>query len=87
MKALSPIQKLRQAIFFGFMCIAATPLVSYSQKSNASLFDGKTFKGWKKVGGDAPFTIQDGMIVGEMTKGTPNTFLVTEKQYGDFILE
>lgn len=51
------------------------------------LFDGKTLKGWKPLGGKAPYTVEDGAIVGTMTKGTPNSFLVTEKEYGDFILE
>lgn len=52
-----------------------------------NLFDGKSLAGWKSVGGDAPYSVEDGMIVGVMTKGTPNSFLITEKEYGDFILE
>lgn len=51
------------------------------------LFDGESLTGWKTLGGKAPYTIEDGAIVGRMTKGTPNSFLVTEKEYGDFILE
>jgi len=51
------------------------------------LFDGKSLAGWKTVGGEAPYTIEDGAIVGRMTKGTPNSFLITEREYGDFILE
>lgn len=51
------------------------------------LFDGKTLNGWKSVGGEAPYTIEDGAIVGTMVKGTPNSFLRTEEEFGDFILE
>lgn len=51
------------------------------------LFNGKTLDGWKMVGGEAPYTIEDGAIVGTMTAGTPNSFLITEQEYGDFILE
>ena len=51
------------------------------------LFDGKTLDGWRMVGGEAPYTIEDGAIVGTMTAGTPNSFLITEQEYGDFILE
>lgn len=51
------------------------------------LFDGKTLNGWKAVTGKAPYAITDGMIIGTMTSGSPNSFLVTEKEYGDFILE
>lgn len=61
---------------------------SYAQTAKKDVFfDGKTFNGWKKVGGAAPYDIVNGEIIGTMTKGTPNSFLVTEKQYGDFILE
>lgn len=58
-----------------------------SEKGWVNLFDGKTLNGWKSVGGKAPYTIEGDAIVGRMTKGTPNSFLITEKEYGDFILE
>lgn len=51
-----------------------------------SLFDGENLDGWKKVGGEATYTVEDGTIVGEVGPG-PNTFLRTEKEYGDFILK
>ncbi|WP_149525286.1 3-keto-disaccharide hydrolase [Sphingobacterium hotanense] len=51
------------------------------------LFNGKDLTGWKTLAGKAPYTIEDDAIVGTMVKGTPNSFLVTEKEYGDFILE
>lgn len=62
-------------------------VLAQSQKGWVNLFDGKTLTGWKSVGGKAPYTIEDGAIVGRMTKDTPNSFLITEKEYGDFILE
>jgi len=52
-----------------------------------SLFNGTDLTGWKTAGGDAKYLIEDDAIVGVMTKGTPNSFLITEKNYGDFILE
>src|SRR5690349_15257778 len=51
------------------------------------LFDGKTLKGWKQMGGAAEYRVVDGAIVGSSKPGVPNSFLVTEKTYGDFILE
>jgi hypothetical protein len=39
------------------------------------------------MGGKAEFTVEDGIIVGRTVANTRNTFLVTEKEYGDFILE
>ena len=52
-----------------------------------SLFDGKSLTGWKQVNGTAPYEAVDGAIVGTTRAGTPNSFLATEKSYGDFVLE
>ena len=51
------------------------------------LFDGKTLKGWKTLGGGADYQVVDGTIVGSSRPGVPNSFLVTEQDYGDFILD
>lgn len=52
-----------------------------------NLFDGQTMNGWVQRGGKAKYAVQDGCIVGTSVPGTPNSFLCTEKEYGDFILE
>lgn len=52
-----------------------------------SLFNGKDLSGWKKLNGTADYIIQEGQIIGVSKMGTPNTFLATEQEYGDFILE
>lgn len=79
-----------------FLVTAAVGFITYqplhveAQQDNSKwtdLFDGKTLTGWKTLGGEAPYNVENGMIVGTMTKGTPNSFLVTEQEYGDFILE
>lgn len=57
-----------------------------AQKWN-SLFDGKTLKGWTQRGGKATYEVKNGEIVGMTVKDTPNSFLCTDKEYGDFILE
>lgn len=51
------------------------------------LFDGKTLSGWTQKGGSAPFKVQNGAIVGTTAKDEPNSFICTEKEYGNFILE
>jgi hypothetical protein len=53
----------------------------------APLFDGKTLAGWKTYGGQAPYEVEDGAIVGTMILETRNSFLATEKEFGDFVLE
>lgn len=52
-----------------------------------NLFDGKDLSGWKQLNGKASFKVQNGEIVGTTVMNEPNSFLATEKEYGDFILE
>lgn len=52
-----------------------------------SLFDGRSLDGWHRLGGTAEYRVEDGAIVGVARTGTPNTFLATEADYGDFVLE
>ncbi len=61
------------------------PVTSFAQWKN--LFDGTSLTGWKQLGGKAEYKVADGMIVGSAVANTPNSFLVTEVEYGDFILE
>ncbi|MCK9343832.1 MAG: DUF1080 domain-containing protein [Massilibacteroides sp.] len=51
------------------------------------LFNGKDFTGFKQLNGNAPYTVEDGMMVGTTKCGEPNSFMATEKTYGDFILD
>ena len=52
-----------------------------------NLFDGKTLNGWKVLAGSGKFSVEDGVIVGTTVLNSGNTFLATEKEYGDFVLE
>lgn len=52
------------------------------------LFDGKSLDGWVQRGGVAKYAIEEGgVIVGTTVPKTPNSFLCTPKDYGDFVLE
>ncbi len=51
------------------------------------LFDGKTLNGWVQKNGTAAYRVEDGTIVGRTSEGSPNSFLCTVKEYGDFELE
>ncbi len=59
----------------------------FAQEKWEMLFNGKDFTGWSKIAGEAEYVIKDGVIIGTSKSGTPNTFLATNKNYGDFILE
>lgn len=51
------------------------------------LFNGEDLSGWVQRGGEAEYSVRDGMIVGKTVLETPNSFLCKEKNYSDFILE
>lgn len=51
------------------------------------LFNGVNFDGWKQLNGEAKYRIEDGVIIGTTVHGTPNSFMSTVKNYGDFVLE
>src|SRR6188474_637783 len=70
--------------------LIALPLFVNAQKNDKgwrNLFNGKDLKGWKEINGKAPYTVENGMIVGTTVVDSPNSFLATEETFGDFILE
>lgn len=60
---------------------------SMAQGKWVNLFNGKDLSGWKQLNGKAKYQAINGEIVGTTVFGEPNSFLVTEQNYGDFILE
>lgn len=58
-----------------------------AQEKWTKLFNGKDLSGWKQLGGKAKYEVKNGEIIGTTVANEPNSFLVTEQPYGDFILE
>lgn len=58
-----------------------------ARSSWVPLFNGKDLSGWKQLNGQAKYTVQNGEIVGTTIYNQPNSFLATEREYDDFILE
>jgi 4-hydroxy-4-methyl-2-oxoglutarate aldolase len=81
----------RSKIYYMFVMLVVLASVCFSrgQQKNewVSLFDGKTLNGWSVHSGFAKYEVEDGAIVGTTVKGSPNTFLCTDREYGDFVLE
>ncbi|GAA0880184.1 DUF1080 domain-containing protein [Algoriphagus jejuensis] len=79
----------RKSLFF----LSSALLISCSKPAQeagdgwTNLFNGEDLTGWKAIAGTATFEVVDGEIIGTSVAGSPNTFLVTEETYGDFILE
>lgn len=64
-----------------------TSLTAVQAQKWQNLFNGKDLSGWKQLNGKAKYEVVNGEIVGTTVANTPNSFLATEKKYGDFIFE
>ncbi|WP_249028396.1 3-keto-disaccharide hydrolase, partial [Salegentibacter salegens] len=74
------------------IAISVPLLINCTDKSDKEafgkpMFSGENFSGWSQKNGNAKYGLEDGVIVGTTVPGTPNSFLATDKKYGDFILE
>ncbi|MDR8393314.1 DUF1080 domain-containing protein [Aliifodinibius sp. S!AR15-10] len=63
------------------------PVQLLAQDGWQQLFNGNNLDGWTQLNGEAEYRVEDGAIVGRAVPNTPNSFLTTEQDYGDFILE
>lgn len=85
------IQELfSRAVFGGMVCclsFAFGPVLAGADGGgHASLFDGSTLEGWTQRNGTATYRVEDGCIVGRTSEGSPNSFLCSDRLYGDFDL-
>ncbi len=69
--------------------VMALSLTARAEESDGwkKLFDGKTLDGWTQRNGTATYRVEDGAVVGKTSEGSPNSFLCTNKEYGDFELK
>ncbi len=81
------VSVMRRVLFLMLaVLVAAVP--AQGDEKWVSLFDGKTLNGWKKAAhGKATYEVVDGAIHGVTVEGSPNSFLMSEQEYGDFELE
>jgi len=75
---------LTATLVFASLCSLA--LTASADDGFVSLFDGKTLDGWIQKNGTATYRVENGTIVGKTAEGSPNSFLCSEKEYGDFEL-
>jgi hypothetical protein len=57
------------------------------QEKWISLFDGSSLDGWTQHSGSAKYWVEDGAIVGQAVPDSDNSFLCTQREFSDFILE
>ena len=78
--------KTNTSLFTVLLIILLIPNFAHSQDWQP-LFENESFDGWTKLNGDAEYQIEGDVVTGTARMGTPNTFLATDRTYGDFILE
>lgn len=70
------------------LLLLATPFAAVCEDGGwTCLFDGRTLEGWTPRGGKAKYSVEDGAIVGTSVPNTDNTFLCSDQNYSDFVLE
>jgi len=82
-RVLLAITVLSLCHFHATQLSAAAP----AEEGWVNLFNGKDLDGWVQRGGKAKYRAENGEIVGTTVPNTPNSFLCTTRDYGDFILE
>lgn len=61
--------------------------IAMAPKAAEPIFDGTTLAGWHQLGGKASYRAQDGCIIGTTRPSTPNSFLVTDREFENFELD
>ena len=67
--------------------VFASPSQSAEPGKWVNLFNSENFNNWVQHNGFATYRIENGTIVGRTAEGSPNSFLCTKQNYGDFELE
>ena len=81
------LPQLAQALAGLFSVLLVVLPAAAEETGWSDLFTGESLDGWRQRGGKARYTVEDGVLVGTSVPNTPNSFLCTEKNYADFLLE
>lgn len=77
----------KSALSLLLICSASAFAQPKSKDGWEPLFNGKNFNGFKQLNGKAKYEAKNGEMVGTTVSNEPNSFMTTEKNYKDFILE
>ncbi len=78
---------MKLATWTGMLLVLAMASAVMAEEGWVSLFDGKTLEGWTQRNGTATYRVEEGTIVGKTMEGSPNSFLCSDNNYGNFELE
>lgn len=68
------------------LLVTSASIHAQDRSGFVDLFNGRDLSGWSQRNGTATFRVDGDAIVGKTAEGSPNSFLCTEAQYGDFEL-
>ncbi len=73
-------------LLFSLLFIFTATAAAQDEAGFIDLFNGKNLEGWTQRNGTATYQVEGDSIVGKTNEGSPNSFLCTDKLYGDFEL-
>ena len=77
----------KYSLFILFTSMVSGLLAKHHEGEMTTIFDGKSLDGWTQLNGTADYRVEKGAIIGKTKKGSPNSFLCSDKLYGDFALQ
>lgn len=78
---------MKKPIFILTSLFISLLFLSFSGEQKwVSLFNGKNLNGWIQKNGTASYRVENRTIIGKTAPGSPNSFLCTEKEYGNYEL-
>lgn len=69
------------------LLVLTSSLAVAGEHGFVDLFNGRNLDGWTQRNGTATYRVEGDAIVGKTSNGSPNSFLCTDKLYGDFELK
>lgn len=81
---------MRQLTFavalFGLLGVSPALAEKPDGEGWVQIFNGKDLNDWEQRNGTATYKVEDGTVLGTTSEGSPNSFMCTKKDYGDFEL-
>jgi hypothetical protein len=74
-------------LFLLSITVFGSSAVQAEDSEFVNLFNGSNLDGWTQRNGTATYRVEGDSIVGKTAEGSPNSFLCTDKLYGDFELK
>lgn len=75
-------------VVYFFVTLTGLTSLSAAEDGWISLFDGRTLNGWTPAAhGKAEYAVKEGTIYGKTVEGSPNSFLTSDREFGNFELE